>query len=144
MMDRMEILDALYAHWRAQDIAGLTALFTDDCVYEDMAMHVVHVGKPALIAFVSGVYETMPDFDVRFRQRFATAEFGAGEWTISATWTGLYEGIDVSGTRICFHGISFYEFRGGKIARNVDCWDPTVVMEQLGVAPGRLADLRHR
>jgi len=142
-MDQAEILDALYAHWRAQDIDKLAALFTDDCIYEDMAMRVVHSGKQALIGFVTGVYQTMPDFDVSFRKRFATEALGAGEWTISATWMGLYEGIDVSGTRICFHGISFYEFRDGKIARNVDCWDPTVVMEQLGVVQERLTALRH-
>jgi ketosteroid isomerase-like protein len=37
---------------------------------------------------------------------------------------------------------AFYEFRDGKIARNVDCWDPTVLMEQMGVRAARLDALR--
>jgi steroid delta-isomerase-like uncharacterized protein len=141
-MNQVDVLDELYRHWRNQDIDGLAALFTDDCVYEDMAMRVIHTGKPALIGFVTGVYGSMPDFNVTFRSRFATPDYGAGEWTISATWQGDYEGVDVSGRQIRFHGLSFYEFKLGKIARNVDCWDPTVVMEQLGVLPEGLAALR--
>jgi steroid delta-isomerase-like uncharacterized protein len=141
MTEAVELLDNLYRHWRAQDIEGLCALFTDDCIYEDMAMRVVHEGKQALARFVSGVYGSMPDFEVVFRRRFATGRHGAGEWTVTATWRGPYEGVDVTGKRVRFEGISFYEFRDGKIARNVDCWDPTVLMEQLGVRAGRLNDL---
>ena len=141
MTESAEILDDLYQRWRTQDIEGLCALFTDDCIYEDMATRVVHRGKQELAQFVSGVYSGMPDFNVVFRRRFAAGCHGAGEWTITATWRGLYEGVDVTGKPVRFEGLSFYEFRDGRIARNVDCWDPTVLMEQLGVRAGRLDSL---
>jgi steroid delta-isomerase-like uncharacterized protein len=141
MMTTTDLLDELYARWRNQDIDGLCDLFTEDCVYQDMAMRVIVNGRTGIREFAAGVYGAMPDFNVSFRSRFATEWFGAGEWTISATWNGVYEGIDGSGRAVRFEGVSYYEFRDGKIARNVDCWDPTVLMEQLGVRAARLESL---
>ena len=136
------IMDTLYACWNRQDIPGLCALFTEDCRYEDMAMRVTYSGRTQLAEFARGVFTAMPDFRLSFRSRAVDTDTAAAEWTIEATWNGEYEGIDVTGGHVRFDGISFYTFRDGKIAGNVDCWDPTVVMEQLGVRAGRLENLR--
>jgi len=141
-MTNAELLDTLYAYWRGKNVQGILALFTDDCVYIDMAMRATFHGKDKLRDFIEDVYRSVPDFSVVYRNRFAGDKFGAGEWTISGTRQGQYEGVDVSGVPVRFEGLSFYEFRDGKISRNTDCWDPTVVMEQLGVLDLRLKRLR--
>jgi steroid delta-isomerase-like uncharacterized protein len=137
-----KVLDELVAAWCRHDIPALINLFTDDCVYEDMAMGVVNRGKAELRHFAEEVFKTMPNFHLKFPQRFATQEYGASEWVITATWAGLFEGVDCSGRDIVFTGLSMYTFRDGKLASNRDCWDYTSMMRQFGVLGASLRSLR--
>src|SRR5882724_5741897 len=137
-----KLLDELVEAWCAHDIPALTHLFTDDCVYEDMAMGVVNSGKAELQHFAEEVFKTMPSFHLKFPQRFATQAYGASEWVITATWAGLFEGVDCSGRDIVFTGLSIYTFRDGKIASNRDCWDYTSLIRQFGVLSASLRSLR--
>jgi len=136
------LLDEIVVAWSKRNIPALLALFTDDCVYEDMAMGVVNHGKHELSCFATEVFKTMPDFTLRFPKRFATAHEGASEWIITATWNGLFEGVDCTGREITFTGLSMYTFRDGKLASNRDCWDYTSLMRQLGVLGANLRSLR--
>ena len=136
------LLDELADAWCAHDIPALLALFTDDCLYEDMAMGVVNRGKEDLRRFAEEVFKTMPDFQVKFPIRFTTPQRGASEWVITATWNGAFEGADCTGQGVEFKGLSMYTFRDGKIASNRDCWDYTVMMRQFGVLSASLRPLR--
>ena len=127
------LLDKLVGAWSAHDIPALLGLFTEDCVYEDMAMGVVNRGKQDLRHFAEEVFKTMPDFHLQFPRRFATEHSGASEWIITATWNGLFEGVDCTGRKITFTGLSMYTFRDGKLASNRDCWDYTSMMRQFGI-----------
>ncbi len=137
-----KILDDMYAAWRAHDIEKVVSYYTDDCIYEDMAMGVVNDGKDQLRHFVREVYGTMPDFKVEYAHRFATETEAAGEWIITATWNGQFEGVDCTGKKIRFTGLSLYKFRDGKISHAKDCWDYTVMMKGFGVLGAALKDLR--
>lgn len=136
------LLDELADAWSAHDIPALLAIFTDDCLYEDMAMGVVNRGKAQLCHFAEEVFKTMPDFQLQFPKRFATDTDGASEWVIKATWSGPFEGVDCTGSNITFMGFSMYTFRDGKIASNRDCWDYTAMMRQFGVLATSLRSLR--
>lgn len=136
------LLDELVDAWSAHDIPALLAIFTDDCLYEDMAMGVVNRGKEELHHFATEVFKTMPDFQLKFPKRFATETHGASEWVITATWNGPFEGVDCTGRNITFTGFSMYTFRDGKIASNRDCWDYTAMMRQFGVLATSLRSLR--
>jgi predicted ester cyclase len=83
----------------------------------------------------------MPDFTLRFPIRLVGAERGSSHWTISAHWNGAFEGIDRTGHPIIFHGLSSYDFRDGKIAHNIDCWDYVAMIKAFGVLPASLAVL---
>lgn len=137
-----KLLDDMYAAWRAHDVEKVVSYYTDDCVYEDMAMGVVNEGKDALRHFVEEVYKTMPDFKVEYVNRFATETEAAGEWVITATWNGPFEGVDCTGKKIRFTGLSRYTFRDGLIATAKDCWDYTVMMKGFGVLRPDLKTLR--
>lgn len=137
-----KLLDDMYAAWRQQDIGRLLSFYTDDCIYEDMAMGVVNAGKDQLRHFVNEVYATMPGFKVVYNHRFATETEGAGEWVITATWNGPFEGVDCSGKPIRFTGLSLYRFRDGKISHAKDCWDYTSMMRGFGVLREDLRSLR--
>lgn len=135
------IFDALEQAWSARDIDALVALFTPDCVYEDMALGARHTGHAGIREFAEGVFSTMPDFRLRFPVRLATPERGASHWIIDAHWNGPFEGVDRTGHPIEFRGLSSYVFRDGKIAHNIDCWDYTVMIRAFGVLPQALAGL---
>ncbi len=136
------VLDKLVEAWSAHDIPGLLTLFTEDCVYEDMAMGVVNRGKQELQHFAEEVFKTMPNFHLQFPRRFATEQAGASEWIITATWNGLFEGVDCTGRTIRFTGLSMYTFRDGKLLSNRDCWDYTSMIRQFGVLGAGLRTLR--
>jgi steroid delta-isomerase-like uncharacterized protein len=136
------LLDELVDAWNRHDIPSLLSLFTDDCVYEDMALGVINRGKEALSGFAREVFRTMPDFHLSFPRRFATAHEGASDWVITATWNGSFEGADCTGRKIAFTGLSIYTFRDGKLASNRDCWDYASLMRQFGVLAANLRSLR--
>jgi steroid delta-isomerase-like uncharacterized protein len=120
----------------------MLSLFTDDCVYEDMAMGAINRGKAQLRKFAEEVLQTMPDFHVTFINPFATDEWGAASWEIKATWNGLFEGVDCTGQGIEFAGLSMYRFRDGRFCLARDCWDYTAMIRNFGVLPPDLRSLR--
>ncbi len=136
-----EIFDALENAWSSKDVAALTALFTPDCLYEDLALGARHEGHDGVREFAEAVFATMPDFTLRFPIRLVTAERGSAHWTISAHWNGPFEGVDRTGHPIVFHGLSSYLFRDGKIAHNIDCWDYVAMIRAFGVLPLELSKL---
>lgn len=138
----VELIQSMEDAWCDQDIPRLQSLFTEDCVYEDMALGAVNRGKAGIARFAEEVYGTMPDFRVRFVKKFAVDDAGASEWVIEATWRGPFEGRDCTGRKIRFTGLSLYEFRNGKISLARDCWDYTVLIKQFGVLPEALRELK--
>ncbi|MEX1147696.1 MAG: SgcJ/EcaC family oxidoreductase [Sphingomonadales bacterium] len=128
-----KLLDDMYAAWRAHDAEKVASYYAQDCVYEDMAMGVVNRGRDGVLNFAREVYGTMPDFRVEYETRFATETDGAGQWIITATWNGPFEGVDRTGRKVRFTGLSLYRFRDGKISHAKDCWDFSVMMKQMGL-----------
>lgn len=135
------IFDQLEQAWSDKDIDALVSLFTPDCIYEDMALGARHTGHAGVREFAEGVFQTMPDFTLKFPVRLVTPERGSSHWIISAHWNGPFEGIDRTGHPVTFTGLSSYRFRDGKIAHNIDCWDYVAMIRNFGVLPASLARL---
>ena len=62
-----KILDDWATAWSSHDPERVIALFTDDCVYEDVTFGAVNRGKAELRAFANGTFAAVPDFKVRRR-----------------------------------------------------------------------------
>jgi predicted ester cyclase len=137
------IFDDLEKAWSEKDIDALVALFTEDCIYEDMALGARHAGHAGVREFAEGVFAVMPDFSLTFPVRVVTAERGSSHWIIRAHWNGDFEGIDRTGHPIEFTGLSSYSFRGDRIVHNIDCWDYVAMIKAFGVLPSGLAALPH-
>lgn len=135
------LLDRMFAGWSAQDVAQILECFVDDCVYEDRATGTISRGKDALKGFASRGFAAQPDFHVEFTKRFATETHGAGEWVLTSTWKGEFEGVEATGRKTKISGVSLYEFRDGKISHACDCWNHAQRMKQLGILSRELAEL---
>ncbi len=55
------ILNDYLAVWNSHDTEKVVSLFTDDCVYEDLAFGRINRGKEELRAFVNGTFAAFPD-----------------------------------------------------------------------------------
>lgn len=135
-------LDANYAAWRTHDLDAICACYTDDCVYEDKTVRAQFHGKDGVRDFASQIFTNMPDFNVALTRRFATEHHGAGEWLITGTWNGEFEGVDCTGKKIQFSSLYLFDITDGKIAYVQDRWDYTVMMEEFGVLKKGLRHLR--
>lgn len=136
-----EIFDQLEKAWSEKDIDLLASLFTEDCVYIDMALSARHEGRSGVREFAEGVFQTMPDFDLQFPVRLVGDERGSSHWIIKAHWNGDFEGVDRTGHAIEFTGLSSYRFVDGKIAENIDCWDYVHMIKAFGIVPAELKAL---
>ena len=119
--------------WSAHDVDKVLTFFNDDCSYEDPTLGVIKKGKEGVVEFAKEVFAMQPDFHLEYNDFFATETKGAAVWTIKNTWNGEFHGKDCTGIKVSFTGVSMIDFKNGKISRNVDYWDLTPLLKQLGV-----------
>jgi steroid delta-isomerase-like uncharacterized protein len=130
-----QVLDAWAAAWSSHDAEKVVALFTDDCVYEDVTFGVINHGKTELRAFAEGVFAGVPDFTVELTTRSAAGTSASMEWVMSGTHKGDFPGMPATGKGFSIRGVTVLELRDGKIRRNSDYWDAATVMRQVGLLP---------
>ena len=130
------VLEDWAAAWSSHDAEKVLALFTDDCVYEEVTFGVVTRGKEELRAFANGAFAAVPDFTFQLTARFAAGDWAGMEWVMSGTHKGDFPGLPATGRRFSsVRGATIIELRGGKIRRNSDYWDAATFMKQVGLLP---------
>lgn len=136
--DLERLLEGWAAGWSSHETEKLLALFTDDCVYEDVTFGVVTRGKEELRAFANGAFAAVPDIAFQLTSRFATDHSGGFEWVMSGTHKGDFPGLPGTGRRFAsIRGATIVEFQGRKIRRCSDYWDAATFMKQVGLLPSQ-------
>jgi steroid delta-isomerase-like uncharacterized protein len=132
------VLENWAAAWSSHDAEKVLALFTDDCVYEDVTFGVVTRGKEELRAFATGAFAAVPDFKFQLTTRFAVGHLAGMEWLMSGTHAGDFPGLPATGRRFSsIRGATIVELHGSKIRRNSDYWDAATFMKQVGLLPSQ-------
>jgi steroid delta-isomerase-like uncharacterized protein len=130
------VLDDWATAWSSHDSAKVLALFTDDCVFEDVTFGVVTRGKEELRAFAEGAFAAVPDFKFVLTSRFVAGNRAGMEWVMSGTHKGDFPGLPATGKGFSsVRGATIIELQGGKIRRNSDYWDSATFMRQVGLLP---------
>lgn len=119
--------------WASGNFVHLLTLFTEDCVYEDVAFGMVHRGKVELKSFAEITHAAFADFNFKVNNCFATENFGSAEWTFSGTHHGDLPGMPATNKSFTFRDTSVFEFNSGKIQRCSDYWNQTTLLKQLGL-----------
>ena len=132
MSTDIAVLDQWATVWSSHDVDRVLRLFTDNCVYEDVPTGAVNTGTDALRAFAEFFFSVAPDFEVEIARRFETAEWAAGEWTMSGTQKGDMPNLPATGKPFSIRGATILELEHGKIRRCVDYWDMAAFLKQLG------------
>jgi len=131
-----QLLGQLATAWSSHDTEKVVALFTDDCVYEDVTFGVVNRGKAELRAFANNVFASAPDFKIEPTAEFAADAGGSMEWVMSGTHKGDFPGMPATGKPFSsVRGASVVEIHGDKLRRCSDYWDAATVMRQVGLLP---------
>ncbi len=130
------VLEDWAAAWSSHDPERVLALFTDDCVYEEVTFGVVMRGRNELRAFAEAAFDAVPDFTFQLTSRFAGGSLAGIEWIMSGTHQGDFPGLPATGKRFSgIRGATIIEIVGGKIRRESDYWDAATFMKQVGLLP---------
>jgi len=119
----------------SHDVDKILSFFTDDCVYEDVAVGAVNRGKQEVKAFVTGWYVFSRDLKFELTSFFSAGDWAASEWIMSGTHTGDLPGIPATNKRFSLRGASVIEGRTGRISRNSDYWNLASFLQQVGILP---------
>lgn len=135
MADFEDFVREYAAAWSTQNVEGILSFFTEDCVYEDVALGAVNTGKQALEEFLRATFAAIPDFHIEPKATFAAGPRAASEWVMSGTQSGPFPGIPATNRKFSVRGASIMEIEGGGIRRNTDYWSLAALLQQVGVLP---------
>jgi steroid delta-isomerase-like uncharacterized protein len=133
--DEATLIDDWAAAWSSSDADKVVALFTDDCVYEDVTMGIVNRGKEELKSFAKTFSGAFSDMKFELQTRFVSGTLGSAEWTASGTHTGDAPGLPATNKYVSLRGARVFELQGDKIRRCSDYWDMVTLLKQTGLMP---------
>lgn len=102
----------LDAAWASHDMEKILPLFTEDCVYEDVASSKVFHGKQELRAMIKEYFEAFPDLRTETKC-FALGSKICMEWIMTGTHRGKFWDYAPTGKSFSIHGVSVSELEGG-------------------------------
>jgi steroid delta-isomerase-like uncharacterized protein len=132
MIEVSHALDEWAEGWSSHDMGRVASVFTDDCIYEDVALGVINHGKQELRAFGDGFIAGVPDLRVEVTSRFASGDMAAAEWKMSGTHSGDLPGMPATGKTFSLRGVSTFKLQGARVNRCSDYWDLAAFRKQLG------------
>lgn len=122
------LLSSYAAAWSSNNVERVAAYFTDDAIYEDVALGQVHKGKSAIKAFAQRTFSDLPGFSMKQQSLVLGNGSAAIEWVMSGTYRKTGKSFSV-------RGVSVMQLENGKIRRNSDYWNIAEFQRQTGV-PG--------
>jgi steroid delta-isomerase-like uncharacterized protein len=123
----------LITAWNTHDEGALLSLFTEDCVYVDIATGVISRGQDELKAFIRETFAWSPDIKFELKSFFTAGDWAASEWIMSGTHSGDAPGMPATGKAFSVPGAWITEMHDGKIKRNSDYWNLAAFMQQVGM-----------
>jgi steroid delta-isomerase-like uncharacterized protein len=124
------------AAWALKDVEKILSFYTDDCLYEDLAVGRANHGKEEVRAFIKDIFISFPDFKIEVQSFFASSDHVCIESLLSGTHTGNIPGFPpATGKSFSVRGAHICQLREGKACRVSDYYDMASVMRQLGMLP---------
>jgi steroid delta-isomerase-like uncharacterized protein len=132
------IAEAWTAAWNSHQSARVTALFTPDGMYEDLAFGLTAHGTEEIAKFADGFFQAAPDLHIKLVAGFGTTDWAAAEWIFSGTDTGGVAGTP-TGKRFEVRGATIFQVQNGRVRRDTDYYNASTVLAQLGRLPAASA-----
>ena len=141
-----DFADRWQVAWNSRRAEEVTALCTDDVVWDDPMTERPEVGKPAVSAYLESVWRTFPDLEFTWPEGPYCSFDGpklACHWRLTGTMLGPIDpGFAPTGRRVEADGVDLLELRDGLVCGYVGFFDARGMAQQVGVlpAPGSRAE----
>lgn len=120
----------------SQDVDKFASFYTDDAVWEDVALGLVNRGKKEVKDYFKAMFVAFPDLKFEVESAFVAGDWGGCEWLMTGTQTSDFSGIPATGKKFSVRGVSVIQLRNGKISRNSDYYNLATLLQQVGLMPG--------
>ena len=119
--------------WASRDVEKILNLYSDDCVWEDLAIGKVMSGKEEIRSFLNEWFTAFPDNTLATTSSFTSGHSQCVEWINSGTHKGDFLDFPATGKAFSVRGASVIELSAGKIIRVSDYYDMASLLKQLGI-----------
>jgi steroid delta-isomerase-like uncharacterized protein len=125
--------------WNSRRPEEVTALCTDDVVWDDPATERPEQGKAAVTAYLESVWRTFPDLNFTWPEGPFCSYDGtklACHWSVTGTMLGPIDpGFAPTGRSVKADGVDLLELRDGLVCNYVGFFDGRGMAQQIGVLP---------
>ena len=112
---------ALAGAWNSHDVERILTFYTDDILFEDVALEQIKVGKQDFRQALQEFFATFSDIHIEIKSFIDVEDMAGGEWVMTGVRTD-------TGKSFSIQGVSVFEFQEGKIARNSEYYNPASLM----------------
>lgn len=132
-MTAKSVVENWARYWSTPEASEqFVSLFTDDCVYEDVAFEHIMNGKSELAHFYRQGRIAFPDFKLELQSIIDADSRIAAQWTMTGTQMGDLPGVPATRRQISGRGVSVFELKGDKITKCQDYYNLAAMLKQLG------------
>ena len=132
-----ELLQQWAAGWsNLGDPAALTALVTDEIIYEDVAVGDVVEGSAAFAQLLTDAHAAIPDFTITLETTVLGDGQAAAEYVITGTQSGDLPYLAATDKPFSLRAASIFILDGGKIQRESRYYSMLTLLTQLGALRG--------
>ena len=117
----------------SHEMDKLADIFTEDIVYDDVAINSVTVGHAKLKELFETIYASMPDYTVTLVSAVADEDRGGAEFIMSGTHVGDFPKLPATGKSFSLRAAAAMRFSNGRISHWNDYWSVLTFKEQVGL-----------
>lgn len=136
MADHKHLIEQYLKACSTGDVEGAVACFTEDAVFDDLALGVVLTGHTEIREFIASVFAAVPDFSCTAQRIFVDGDQVCTQYTFGGTQTGDFPGLPATGKPAEIRGVSVDVVTGGRISHHTDYWNLVSYLQQVGLMPG--------
>ena len=134
--DAKKMSNEFNAAWNSHDINRIKEFYTDDCVFEDLALGVVCHGKKELTDHINMLLADIPDLKWEVTSAFGTNDWQGNEWIMSGTFAhSSTPGMPATGKTFSVRQAGIYQLRNGKYVRETVYMNMVTFLQQVGLMP---------
>jgi steroid delta-isomerase-like uncharacterized protein len=134
------LLTEWLAAFNAGDPDRLLALYTDDALWEEVAIGLEAQGQEQIRAHLERLFTAAPDITYEPMDAFVAGDHAVVEWVVTGTYQADFPGLPpAAGQPFTFRGASVFELADGEIRRYTEYWDAYTFLAQLGALPAPAA-----
>ena len=128
----LEVSDATYAAWNAQDAAGVAAVFAENATTREASGALELTGREGVLLRAETLLAAFPDFHLERLELVIDGQRHADRWLMTGTHSGEFLGVAPTGKKISLAGATFTRLDDdGLVVEDVHFSDTEALLAEL-------------